>query len=99
MSFEEISRLWTGKKSLGQSCGLGVNKLTKETGGAYGEVYPWGPAKAEKPQTLKVWYFQGKERPYGVRGPGFHYYLKGGKYVAVEGPPKPDAKGGEGKKE
>lgn len=92
MTFDEIRRLWEGKKSLGQTCGLGVNKLTKETGGGYGEVYPWGPADAQKPHTLKVWYFQGKDRPFEVRGPGFHYYRKDGKYVAVEDFPKPAEK-------
>jgi hypothetical protein len=94
MTFDEIRELWKGKKSLGQTCGEGVNQLTKETGGAYGEVYPWGPADAEKPRTLKVWYFQGKDPPFEVRGPGYHYYRKGEKYVAVDGPPKPEPAGG-----
>jgi hypothetical protein len=83
MTFKEISELWSGKKSLGQTCGEGVNKLTGETGGAYGEVYEWKPAGTPKLSSLKVGYFQGEDQPYEVRGPGFQYSLKGGKYVAV----------------
>jgi hypothetical protein len=86
MTFEEISALWRGKKSLGQTCGEGVNLLTGDAGGAYGEVYEWKPAGVPKLSSLKVGYFQGKDRPYEVRGPGFRYYLKDGKYVAADAP-------------
>lgn len=102
MTLEEVKRLWQGKQLHGQACGLGVNKLTGKTGGAYWDVYLLQLSNSPRTQSMKFGFFQ-KEGEEGslfeFQGPGFHYYLKDGKFVAVEGPPAKKKEDKEGEKD
>lgn len=90
MTLEEVNRLWQGKALLGQACGEALDPKTGKGRGAYWNVYWLKPSAAPVVQTMKFGYFEGEDGYlFEVKGPGFRYAWKDGKYVAAEGPPKP----------